>query len=432
MNFLQQGITNTSIFRLLSTVSNFLIALLLSRFLGPKVKGEATIILTTITFLVFFCSFVGGQALVYLVPRFRVENLIIPAYIWTILVAGISYVLLRYFHVFTWKRTLNICVLSTLGSVVNIHSAVLLAKREFRRYNIVLLLPIVITLMGLAITIFLLEHKDIYAYLYPLYIGYFITAVLSLGYCFKFISLAPSVTVFDDLDSSLKYGLGYQMFELLQLLNFRLYFYLLYHIQGEADLGLYSIGVSVLEVAWILGRAVSVIHYSDFSNHENEQMAVQRTLRYLKIVFLAGAAMLFVIGIVPAEVYGFVFGKSFMYVKYQVKWLFPGVLMYNLMLVIQSIYLSKASYGRLIFVQLIALIFSVTLCYSLIPHFYYSGASAAASVSFCICGVLMLLIFMKDYRIAFSRLLISKDDVHFINNVLRTIVSGGKDTGSKS
>jgi O-antigen/teichoic acid export membrane protein len=157
-------------------------------------------------------------------------------------------------------------------------------------------------------------------------------------------------------------------------------------------------------------------------------MAVERTLRYLKIVFIGGAAVLFVIGILPVSLYKFVFGESFMYVKYLVKWLYPGVLMYNLMLVIQSIYLSKASYGRLIFVQLVALIFSVTLCYSLIPHYYYSGASAAASVSFCICGLLMLLIFMKDYKIPASRLLISRGDVLFINNVLKSFLRTRKDS----
>ena len=314
-----------------------------------------------------------------------------------------------------------------MGSVINIHSAVLLAKREFKRYNVVILMPILLTVIGLAVSIFFYQEQSVYAYLYPLYIGYGITMLVSFFYCFNFISLKPSGSVFDDLDSSLKYGLGYQVFELLQLLNFRLYFYLLYHIQGTADLGIYSIGVSVMEVAWILGRSVSVIHYSDFSNQENEQFAVLKTLRYLKIVFLAGALLLLAIAICPVEVYGFVFGQSFMYVKYLVKWLFPGVLMYNIMLVIQSIYLSKASYGRLIFVQLVSLIFSVSLCYILIPTYFFSGASAAASVSFCICGGLMLLIFMKDYHISISRLLISKDDLLFINNVLKSMVRSRKD-----
>lgn len=427
MNFLQQSITNTSLFRILSTVSNFLIALLLSRFLGPKVKGEATIMLTTITFLVFFCSFVGGQALVYLVPRFRVERLIIPAYIWTILVAGIAYILIRHFHVFTWRRSLNICLLSALASASNIHGAVLLAKREIRRYNIVFLLPVVLTLIGLIIHVLIFHQQDIYAYLYPLYLAYAASAILSFFYCYRFISWRPSAEVFDDLDSSFKYGLGYQIFELLQLLLFRLYFYLLYHIQGVSDLGLFSIGVSMLEVAWILGRSVSVIHYSDFSNHDNERLAVQQTLRYLKVVFLASALVLFVIGILPVGFYSFFFGQSFMYVKYQVKWLYPGILMYNLMLVIQSIYLSRAAYGRLIFAQLLALISSIALCYTLIPRYYYSGASAAASVGFTICGILMLAIFMKDYGIAISGLLIDREDVLFINNTLKSLLRLRKD-----
>lgn len=425
---MQQGITNTTVFRLLSTVFNFLIALLLSRFLGTKVKGDATIILTTITFLVFFCSFVGGQALVYLVPRYKVENLVIPAYIWTLLVAGVAYILLRHFHVFTWRRTLNICALSILNALVNIHAAVLLAKQRIKQYNVVTLLPVLLTFIGLLLCIFVYKYDSIYAYVYPLYAAYILAAVVSFGYCVRYIGLGSVTGIFDDMDSSLKYGAGFQTFDLLQLLNFRLYFYLLYYLQGASDLGLYSIGVSVLEVAWVFGRSVSVIHYSDFSNHQNEKMAVRQTLRYLKVVFVAAALFLLIVALCPVQMYGFVFGASFTYVKYTVKWLFPGVLMYSIALVIQSVYLSRASYGRLIFAQLTALLSSLVLCYLLIPTYYFSGASAAASVSYVICALIMLFFFVKDHNIALSQLLISKADVDFINNVLKSYLQRGKDS----
>lgn len=425
---MQQGITNTTFYRLLSTISNFLIALLLARFMGPKVKGDATIFITTVTFLVFFCSFVGGQALVYLVPRFRVENLIIPAYIWTVLVAGVSYVLFRHYEVFTWRRSLNICILSVMSSVTNINAAVLLAKQEIRRYNVVNLMPVFMTMIGLLIGITVYESDSIYGYLYPLLGSYFISVFISFFYVRKYLSLRSSTGVFDDIDTALKYGVGYQIFELLQLLNFRLYFFLLYHIQGPSDLGLFSIGVSMLEVVWIFGRSVFVIHYSDFSNSNNRVAAVRQTLLYVKLVILFSVVLLALIALCPSSVYGFVFGNSFSDVKYLVKWLFPGVMMYIAALVIQSIYMSRASYGRLIFAQLFSLICSVALCYLWIPHYYYSGASAAASVSYIVCSVIMLAFFIIDYKIPLSKFLISSADIDFINNVLKSYLRRQKDS----
>jgi O-antigen/teichoic acid export membrane protein len=395
--------------------------------MGPKVKGDQTIFITTITFLVFFCSFLGGQALVYLVPRFRMENLIIPAYIWTVVVAGISFILSRYFGVFTWRRSMNISILAVLSSFVNINSAILLAKQEIRRYNIVMILPVLITVAGLAVSIFVYHSDDIYGYLYPLYAAYGITLVVSLFYATRYIHLSSASGVFDDIDSAVKHGMGYQAFELLQLMNFRLYFILLYHIQGPSDLGLFSVGVSILEVVWILGRSVFVIHYSDFSNSQSRVIAVRQTLRYIKIVFFTSVLILTVIALCPTSVYGFVFGASFANVKYQVKWLFPGVMMYSIALVIQSIYLSRASYGRLIFAQSIGLIFSVALCYVWIPHYYYSGASAAASASYIVCTVIMLAFFIWDYKIPLSKFLISAADVHFINNILKSYLRRQKD-----
>lgn len=396
--------------------------------MGPKVKGDATIFITTITFLVFFCSFVGGQALIYLVPRFRVENLIIPAYIWTALVGSISFVLFLRYDIFTWRRSLNICIISMLSSVVNINAAILLAKQEIRRYNIINLLPFFITMVGIVISIAVFQSDNIYGYLYPLYIAYVISVVVSFVFARKYINLNLSPNIFDDIDSALKYGVGYQIFELLQLLNFRLYFFLLYHLQGPSDLGLFSIGVSMLEAVWILGRSVFVIHYSDFSNSDNQVIAIRQTLRYIKVVFLLSVILLALIAVCPSSVYGFVFGGSFANVKYQVKWLFPGVMMYSIALVIQSIYLSRASYGRLILAQMIGLIISVTLCYLWIPHYYYSGAAASASASYIICTLIMLAFFIYDFEIPWSKFLITNEDVNFINNVLKSYLQRRKDS----
>ncbi len=423
---MQQGISNTAFFRLLSTVSNFLIALLLSHFMGARIKGDSTIFVTTITFLVFFCNIVGGQALVYLVPRFRMENLVIPAYIWSLMVAGVSFFLFYYFDVFTLRRSLNICLISILSSTVNINAAVLLAKQDIRRYNILTVLPVVITLIGLVIAIAGFGSDDIYGYLYPMYAGFMIAVILSFVYVRQHIHVSSPTTVFDDIDSSLKYGLGFQVFDLLQLLNFRFYFFLLYHIQGASDLGLFSIGVSILEVVWILGRSVSVIHYSDFSNHENQQLAVLKTLRYLKVVVPTSALMLLMIALCPSHVYGMVFGASFAEVKYLVKWLFPGVMMYSITLVIQGIYMSRARYGRLIFAQLVSLLLSVALCYLWIPHYFFSGASAAASVSYIVCSFIMLAFFIWDYQVPVSKLFISRADLHFINNLLKSLLNKRK------
>lgn len=427
MNVLQQGIANTTLFRLLSTISNFLIALLLARFMGPKVKGDATIFITTVTFLVFFCNIVGSQALVYLVPRFRAENLIIPAYIWTALVAGICFSLFRYYEVFTWRRSLNTCIIAALYSVVNINAAVLLAKQDVRRYNIVNIIPALFTVAGLAIAIFVYGNDNIYGYLYPLYLGFGIALVVSLYYIRPYFRFELSPRIFDDIDISLQYGIGYQVFDLLQLLNFRLYFFLLYHIQGPADLGLFSIGVSILEVVWIFGRSVFVVHYSDFSNRKGQIVAIRQTLRYIKIVFLVSILLLSLIAVCPEKIYGFVFGDYFARVKYTVKWLFPGVLTYSVALVIQSIYLSRAMYGRLVFAQLLSLIVSVALCYLWIPHFFYSGAGAAASAAFTTCSLILLAFFITDFRVPLSGFLLNRADLHFINNIFRSYLQRRKE-----
>jgi Na+-driven multidrug efflux pump len=61
-----------------------------------------------------------------------------------------------------------------------------------------------------------------------------------------------------------------------------------------------------------------------------------------------------------------------------------------------------------------------------IPNYYYSGASAAASVSYITCTVIMLAFFIRDYKVPLSKFLISSADVDFIKDILKSYMGRGK------
>ncbi|MFN8278122.1 MAG: hypothetical protein U0T84_11620 [Chitinophagales bacterium] len=420
---MQQTITNTSLTRLASTVFNFLIAMGISRYLGPKIKGDATIILTTISFIVFFCSVIGGQSLVYLMPRFNAAKLVWPSYLWAFVVCTASFLVMSFFHLFTYKRCFNISLLSLLFSGVNIHASVLLARQEISKYNWVYALPVLLTLCALVFFLYFGTNNSIYPYLYSLYIAYGITLVISLWFCRHAIEAIDWHHVFHDIDESLKHGSSYQLLELLQLLCFRLYFYLLYHLQGAYDLGLYSVGVSLAEFGWVFARSVSTVHYADFSNENGHAIKVRQTIRYIKFTAVVSGLILFLVAACPISVYGIVFGNKFMYVKYTVKWLLPGVWVYNAALVIQSYYLSRGQYSKLIGAHIVGLFFLVSFCYALIPTYYFSGASLAASFSFFITSAMLLMMFLYDSGSSLKQFRWNREDTAVIRKILRISAS---------
>jgi O-antigen/teichoic acid export membrane protein len=393
--------------------------------LGSTIKGDATIYITTITFIVFFCNIIGGQALIYLLPRLQFEKLIFPAYVWTLLIGLSFYFIFSVFHFFTQLRSLNIVILAIITSLVSIHSTILLSKKEIEKYNLLQALPIALTVLGLIVSIYVFEMRTIYAFIYPTYFAYIITLLVSIIFCYKYFKRSSFSGVFEELDSSFKYGGGYQLAELFQLLNFRFYFYLLYFMQGPSGLGYFSLGVSLVEVVWIFARSISIVNYNYFSAEMDSKKLVQDTLRYLKLSLLFSFIGLLMIISIPKEIYGMIFGENFQYVKYVVKWLYPGVFTYNIMLVIQSFYLSKGTYSKLIFANITGFIVAVAVCHWLIPNYYFSGASAGASISFILSSFIILLFFIRDNRLSIADFIISKQDFLFINNVFKSYFKRG-------
>jgi O-antigen/teichoic acid export membrane protein len=390
-----------------------------------KIKGDAAIIFTTVTFVVYFCNIIGGQAMVYLIPRLRLEKLILPAYLWTLIVTLSAYLIFSFFHVFTPFRAFNICLLSLFVSLINIHATILLAKQKIKEYNTLYALPIFLSLLGMLVAIYGYDLRTVRAYIYPLYFGYIVTLILSFFYCFKYLIELSLSGVFEEIESSFKFGGSYQLVDLFQLLNLRFYFYLLYYLQGTVDLGFYSLGVSLLEVVWIFARSVSVVSYSHHSSENNNEVLVKETLRYLKMSLILSLVGLLFVMAVPVEGYRILFGESFMYIKYSVKWLYPGVLVYNVMLVVQSYYFSKGKYSKLIFANIAGFLAGLMVCNLLIPSYYFSGASAGASISFILSSIIILMFFIRDNRLSIADFIISKQDFLFINNVFKSYFKRG-------
>ena len=74
----------TFVSRILTAVVNFGTIMLLSRKLGPEGKGLATLMLVIVISVQLVCDFMGGAAVVFLSPRYRLRNLLIPSWTWTI------------------------------------------------------------------------------------------------------------------------------------------------------------------------------------------------------------------------------------------------------------------------------------------------------------------------------------------------------------
>jgi hypothetical protein len=164
-------ILNTFGTRLLSAMLNLLITILISQFLGPEGKGEQGIIIATIAYILVFVNLMGGSAIVYLVPRFPVSVIILPAYLWTVLTSILFYGFLQLSTLVSEGMIIHVCILSAISAFTTINSSVLIGKEKIAISNLVnFIQPLIITLL-LIVFFFYLGKNTIESYIISLYIS---------------------------------------------------------------------------------------------------------------------------------------------------------------------------------------------------------------------------------------------------------------------
>src|SRR5687767_15870746 len=68
---------------------NFLIVILTAQSLGASGRGEISLFVANIALVLLFSSILGGTGLTYLTPRVNIYQLVLPAYVWSLLVSGL-------------------------------------------------------------------------------------------------------------------------------------------------------------------------------------------------------------------------------------------------------------------------------------------------------------------------------------------------------
>ncbi|MFN8324034.1 MAG: polysaccharide biosynthesis C-terminal domain-containing protein [Chitinophagales bacterium] len=418
---MQRQIALTVLSRTASTAINFLIAVIIARHAGPAVKGDVTLLVTITYFFIFFSNILGGQALVYLIPRNKMELLIVPAYLWTVIVALVGFVVLRYTQLVQVNHLISITLLSLLSSVMNIHQTILLAKNKIFFSNLITVVALLLQLVGISICFYAINIHNAYAYIYASLAAYLIATLFS----FRLIKEQVVFTNFikdytwNEFKESFKYGFLFQITEVLQLLNLRYYFFQLGIQQGAQYLGVYSVGISILEAVWIIPRSISSIQYVSTSNSNQLKAETEKTIRLFKLSFILSALVLVIIFAVPASVYTFVFGEGFGKLRHSTRFLYPGILIYNFVLVVSSYYLGIGRYKQLIIANLAGFLSMVVFSYFLLPPYVISGAGLAATASFTVAASVLFLLFIKDKNVSLSKFKLDREDWLILKKTFR-------------
>jgi O-antigen/teichoic acid export membrane protein len=378
---------------------NLMIAIVVSQYLGAAGKGEQSLVLTIIAIVTIFDNMVGGASIVYLTNKLRIRELFFAAYLWTILVSLVCYFVLLYVELVQAKFILSVLILSAISSIVSIHSSILLGKENLKSFNLLSFLVPLLTLISLLVQFMLNWNRSAEAYVHALYVAYGVTFLLSIALIAKHVGkdkvfeLSNTWTTFRSL---FFYGFQNQLAHVFQLLSFRISYFFLERDCGEAEVGIYSNAVSVIESIWMISTSISLWQYAKISNSTDVNYTKNITEQLTKYGLLTAFVALTVLLCIPSVFYSWLFGKEFHGLNELMFYLAPGIWVFNYALIIGHYFSGHGKYYVNALASCIGFVITCIAAYYFIPTLKIQGAAITASISYFVTSLVVILYFRKE------------------------------------
>lgn len=385
--------------RLLSAIMNLMIAIVVSQYIGATGKGEQSLVLTMIAIVTIFDNMVGGASIVYLTNKLRIRELFFSAYLWTILVSVACYFILLYVELVPAKFILSVLILSAISSIVSIHSSILLGKENLKSFNLLSFLVPLLTLSALLLQFTLNWNRTAEAYVYALYLAYGVTLLISILLIAKHVrkdSVFQLSSTWSTFKSLFYYGFQNQLAHVFQLLSFRISYFFLERDCGEAEVGIYSNAVSVIESIWMISTSISLWQYAKISNSTDVNYTKNITEQLTKYGLLTAFVALTVLLFIPSEFYSWLFGKEFHGLNELMFYLAPGIWVFNYALIIGHYFSGHGKYYVNAIASGIGLVITCLAAYYFIPTLKIQGAAITASLSYFVTSLVVILYFRKE------------------------------------
>ncbi len=397
--------------------------------LGPMGKGQQGLIIASIAYILVFSNLIGGAAIIYLVPRYAYSLILIPAYIWSIFIGGLSFIILKSTNLLADPFIMAVCILSVMNAFIGINSSILIGKQKIKNANFVSMLQPIFIIFILIVSFFILKNESINAYLNALYFSFglsFIVSVILIKKHTETFIFHPIKKYFTIIQQLIRYGLLNQLAHIFQLLSFRMSYYWLFDLFSESEVGIYSNGVALIESVWLISRSICMVQYASIANSNDRVYSQKLSLSLTKGGLIFSLFIIIPLLFLPPSVYQFIFGSEFGEIGNVIRSLAPGILFFNIALILGHYFSGIGKYYVSAIASFIGMIVALLLFSILIPKYGLIGAGWASSISYTITSVVIIIFFYRDSRMELNFLKISKNELlFFFTEVKKSLVNKG-------
>ena len=396
---------DTIINKLLYCVCSFLANAFLTRALGVTLKGEYAWMLNCASIV----SIIAGLGVYQSIPYFireKKEKEWIQEYINIFVFQMMVYIFIT-IVILALKRDLVIAVICFL-SIVDIFSQqlnmLLLIDKIYLR-NKIFVSGAMINLIISAVCFFLLRDN--------LWVGICCTFCVKIFYIISYLIVIgriphPFSLSLKSIVEKIQFGYLPMLSFLLITMNYKVDVLMLKaapSVNAEA-LSLYTVGVSIAEIAWVIPDGFKEVLFSRTSNKKNDS-EIAAALRVSNCII-----SITILGIL-------VFGKPIIYILFGAEFiesykvtllLFLGIPAMSWFKIIYTLFNAQGKRKTSFAVLLSSTLLNIGLNYLLIPMWGIYGAAGTSVFSYGICGGVFLILYSRDSGISFLSLFVMKKD----------------------
>lgn len=403
---------------------NFGTIILSTRLLGAAGRGEISFFVTNMVLILLFTNLLGGPSLVYLTPRHNFFKFLIPIYTWTLMVTLLFCLLFLYYNQVQWSDFYFLFFATLFNSWKSSNLMVLLGKEKLAAFNWLALLHSVFLIVLFLTFYYPLRWIGVESF----YWGVLLSNVLVWGWSlYLLFRLGEPVDLrIDKILFKQLIALGWmaQLANIIQFINYRISYYYLMNspTSGAAELGKYSIAVSIAESVWIIGQSLATVQFSKLSNIENPRERKKISLRLFKLNFVLNTLAVLALLCIPASIYVWIFGSGFEMVSTYIFWMALGIFALGISTSMSAYFSGRGMYKPIIYSSLWGVLFTVLVCHVFIHDWGVSAAAWATTLSYSALCIYFLVSFINAEKLSWRKLLPGSMDFNLYRRWLKKVI----------
>ncbi|HOT92224.1 MAG TPA: oligosaccharide flippase family protein [Anaerolineae bacterium] len=393
----------------------FPLSILLARLLLPSGRGQYALIVLIPTFIIQVVDPVFGSAIIYLLGQrqYSVAQMASVMFKMSIvcglLGVAVFALLMTSVPFLAWVGLDDAHNISGLVwiSVLMIpfilasqyFSSILLSIKKIVEYNVIQILSPMIQIF-LVISIGLLGQFNLDRAILSYSVALVATSGLSIWFVRKavpFNLFAFSKTDYQLVKDAFRFGMKGYIGRICSTGGLRLDAFLISSLLDSANLGIYTIAVSLVEKLWLISRSIATVLYPSISNASGDEGTALTTKAGRHTFFVMSLAAL-TLAILSRPLILTLYGVAYSGAVMALIVLLPGIVLLGMGGIVSCYITGKGHPEYGVPPAIASIVINILLNLYLIPKSGIIGASLASTISYSINAIVLLVIFLKMSR----------------------------------